>query len=150
MTEIIWPSDTPEVTDAIRAAIGRAVEFYTISASEPCPLCNLDPITNTSTDSFCPSCSGEYWIRTYSATTVSGHITWGHLDQMGWETGGQIFEGDARLQIKYTVANLELVEDVKWLVVDGKKMSIVKVIYRGVPNINRILLDLQEEDKQGD
>jgi hypothetical protein len=68
---------------------------------------------------------------------------------MDWATGGQIYEGDCRAQIKYTVANLSLVEDAKWLVIDGKKMSIIKVIYRGVPQVNRILLDLREEGKEG-
>lgn len=146
---ITWPDNTVTVIDDIRGAIGRSVDFYTIASTTPCPLCNLDPITNTSTDSFCPTCSGMFWLYTYSGVSVSGHVTWGYADQMGWATGGQIYEGDCRVQVKYTVANLNLVENAKWLVVDGKKMSIVKVIYRGVPTVNRILLDLREEGKEG-
>lgn len=150
MTTIIWPNNTAEVINNIRSAIGRTVYFYILESSEPCSLCDLDPITNTSTNSFCPVCSGEFWIRTYTSIPVSGHITWGGLDQMDWSKGGQIYTGDARLQIEYTETNLNLVNNVKWLIVDGKKMSIEKVIYRGVPVINRILLDLKEEDNSSE
>jgi len=146
---ITWPNNTVTIIDGIRSAIGREVTFYVESTATPCPLCNLDPVTNTSTDSFCPTCSGMFWLYTYSGVNVSGHVTWGYADQMDWATGGQIFEGDCRVQVKYTVTNLELVENAKWLVVDDKKMSIIKTIQRGVPTVNRLLLDLREEGKQG-
>lgn len=146
---ITFPNNTVEIIDGIRYAIGRMVTFYKIATTIPCPVCNLDPITNTSTDSFCPVCSGVFWLYTYSGVSVSGHVNWGQADQLNWATGGQIFEGDCRVQIKYTVANLDLVDNTKWLVVDGKKMSILKVIPRGVKPLNRILLDLREEGKEG-
>lgn len=143
---ITWP-ETVTIIDDIRHAIGRDVNFYFINASNPCPLCNLDPITNTSTDSFCPVCSGVFWLYTYSGVSISGHVTWGYSDQMAWATGGQIFEGDCRVQIKYTPENVTVLDKTLYLDVDGKRMSIIKTIYRGVQPINRILLDLREEGK---
>jgi hypothetical protein len=145
--DIIFP-DTTDIIDKIRSVIGRNVVFiYTIS-SEPCPFCNLDPITNTSTDSFCTTCSGKYWIPVTNRTTVSAHITWGHSEDLNWVTGGQYFEGDCRIQIKLTDENITLANLADSVEVDGKLMTIKKKILRGAQNLNRILLDLVEkEDK---
>lgn len=147
MTTIIWPSNTPNIIDAIRGAIGREVLFYKITQTDECTVCELDPITGTSTDSFCPVCSGEYYLYTYSGVSVSGHVTWAGADQLNWLTGGQLFEGDARVQIKFTVVNQQLIEDTEWVEVDGRKLMIEKIIPRGVPDQNRILVDLKEKEK---
>lgn len=92
------------------------------------------------------NCSGIYWIPTYEVTTISGHITWGFSEQLGWVSGGQLAEGECRVQIKYTVANLGVVENAKKIFVDGKEMQIEKKTLRGVKNINRILIDLIEKE----
>lgn len=148
---ITWPTaQDVEVVDAIRGAIGRETTWYIISSSTPCPTCDLDPVNNTSTDSFCPTCSGNYWIPTYSGVTISGHITWGFSEQMGWVSGGQMDEGDCRVQIKYTPDNLSVVDEAIYVMVDGKKMDITKRIYRGVQSINRILVDLAEDELGGE
>ena len=141
-----FPSDTADSIDAIRGAIGRDVTFSipTISA---CSVCTLDPITNTSTDSFCTTCSGEYWIETYTPVVVSAHVTWGYSEQLGWVTGGQLAEGDCRVQIKYTTVNLNAVDTAKFVTVDGKKLTVIKKILRGVKQLNRILVDLKELDE---
>lgn len=147
MTSIIWPTDKElEIVDAIRNAIGRETTWYVVASSVPCSGCNLDPITNTSTDSFCTVCEGEYWIPTYSPTIISGHVTWGYSEQLGWVTGGQLDEGECRVQIKYTPENVTVVDTAKWVVVDDKEMTVVKRILRGVQNINRILVDLIEKE----
>jgi len=152
---ITWPTaQTVEVTDAIRGAIGRDVYFYGVTLSG-CPTCALDPVTNTATDSFCPTCSGRYWIPIYDVTTVSGHITWGGSDGLGWEAGGQIWNGECRLQIKYTDANLALVKHVhenqansdSYILVDSKVMEIKNTTLRGFQQLNRIILELKEKEK---
>jgi len=142
---ITWPTaQDEEVVDAIRSAIGRETTWYIVASSSPCPDCSLDPITNTSTDSFCITCGGEYWIPTYSGVTISGHVNWGYSEQLGWVSGGQLNEGECRVQIKYTLANLNAVDNAKWVEVDGKTMEVVKRILRGVQTLNRILVDLRE------
>lgn len=144
---IYWPSDTKSIIDDIRDAIGRPVTFY-VSTVSGCSVCSLDPISNESTDSFCPSCSGLYWIPVYSGVEITAHITWGHSDNPYWYTGGQIYEGDCRIQIEYTPENVVIVDTSDYVEVDGKKMDIRPKILRGVKTLNRILLDLIERDKQ--
>lgn len=145
---VTWPTDFEvEVVDAIRGGIGRETLWWTPISVSGCSVCSYDPINDSSTDSFCPTCSGEYWITTYSGISISGHVTWGYSELLGWQTGGQLDEGECRVQIKYTIANLAAVENAKWVEVDGKRMQIIKRILRGVQSINRILVDLIEFEK---
>ena len=141
-----WPTSfEKEVEDSIRDAIGREIYWYIVASSTPCPVCDLDPVTNTSTDSFCTICSGEYWIPTYSGIPINGHISWGFTEQLGWVTGGQMEEGECRASIEYTEENLSTVTLAKYAVVDNKIMQIIKVRPRGVQTINRLLVDLIEK-----
>ena len=145
---ITFPSNTTEIIDDIRGAIGRPVSFYSISNETVCSAgCILDPVTNTSTNSFCPVCSGNYYIYTYSGVTVSGHVFWNSSDLMNWPSAGFTFEGECRVQIKYTQELLSLVDNTEYVIVDGKKMTIRNKAYRGVPNINRIILYLDQEER---
>lgn len=144
---IVWPDNTKEVIDDIRGAIGRDVEFYVVASSIACPTCELDPITNHSTNSFCPTCSGIYWVPLYSGYTISGHVTWGNSDFENWYPGGYQFDGDVRVQIEYTLANLDIVDNAEYVYVDDKVMEIKSFILRGVQAINRILIDMIEKEK---
>ena len=142
-----WPTDfEKDVVDSIREAIGREITLYVVASSVPCPDCSLDEVNNTSTDSFCSTCSGDYWINTYSGVPISGHVTWGYSEQLGWVSGGQLDEGECRIQIAFSEDNLSTVNNAIWVEVDGKVMQIVKRILRGVKNINRILIDLIEKE----
>jgi hypothetical protein len=149
MTTIVWPTsfDT-EVVDAIRTAIGRVVYFYVPNSGIPCTNsgCSLDPVTNQSTNSYCTVCSGEYWIVTYQSIPVTGHITWGMSELLGWQTGGTFSEGDCRVQIKYLPSLETVVDNAKWVEVDNRRLQVVKKIIRGVQTVNRILVDLEEWD----
>jgi len=145
---ITFPSNTKTVIDAIRGVLGRGVEFITTESGNPCPVCDLDPIANTSTDSFCETCSGMYWIPVYETYTISGHITWGQADILDWQSAGQLFDGECRVQVEYTDTNITILDKTEYLVVDNKKMEVKKRIERGVPTLNRVLLDLIELDKE--
>ena len=144
---VVWPDSTKQVIDDIRAAIGRDVEFFVVASAIDCPTCELDPITDHSTDSFCQTCSGIYWIPIYSGYTISGHITWGSADFQSWQPGGYQFDGDVRVQIEFTVANLDIVDRAEYVYVDSKIMEIKNFILRGVQSINRILIDMIEKEK---
>lgn len=154
MTTITWPTDSEKVVvDAIRTAIGRPTYWYILASTIECPTCLADgdlydPVNESSTDSFCPTCSGLYYIPVYSGSEIDAHITWGKSEQLGWYTGGQQMEGDCRVQIEYTTANLNAVDNAKWVIVDGKRMEVKKKILRGVQTINRILVDLDEQEKE--
>ena len=135
------------IIDDIRGIIGRQVVFYRATVSG-CSACSLDPVTETSTNSFCPACSGVYWIKSYYTTTITGHVTWGNVDELDWRTGGQIFEGDCRIQIKLKDDTLDMIEATDYVVADGKVLEIKSHILRGVPTLNRVLVDLIEKEKE--
>jgi len=149
MTLITFPSDTVDIIDAIRHAIGRNVTFIIVASSNACTVsgCNLDPATDKSTNSWCPTCSGEYWIPVYSGYTVSGHITWAPSDYTRWYETGQQVEGDVRVQIKYTDEAIYVIENTVWAIVDDKIMEIKKKMLRGVQPLNRILIDMIEKEE---
>lgn len=149
MATIIFPTavETTEIIDGIRSAIGRTAEFITLAGNNECTVCGLDPTTGLSVDSFCTTCSGLYYIPIYSGVTISGHVWWKSADSLQWPTGGQVFEGDATFQLKYTVGNLDTVNNTEFLMLDGKTMTIRKKVIRGVPALNRIILTLDEEER---
>jgi len=143
---IIWPDNTDEIIDSIRDAIGREIEFEYLAGTIPCSACSLDPVTNTSDDSFCPVCSGLYWIETISGYTVSGVVTWGPSDRPEWESGGQMLGGDCVIQVNLDDDILEILPKTKTVVVDEHTMEIRRKQLRGVKNLNRILISLIEKE----
>jgi hypothetical protein len=138
---IITFPETRETIDAIRSGIGRDITFYE-RYKTPCTGCSIDPITNTSTNSFCIVCSGEGYTYTYSGTTMVAHITHAQDEIVDWHTGGKLVDGDCRVQIDYTLANLDLVKKSDYVLVDNEEYDVRKTILRGVKALNRILVDL--------
>ncbi|MEM4134614.1 MAG: hypothetical protein QXV73_05395 [Candidatus Micrarchaeia archaeon] len=143
---ITFPNNTVEIIDQIRNAIGRPVTFQFTVSGVVCPTCGVNPYTDTGVDPFCPTCSGIGYIYLFDYVTITGHVTWGHNDLPNWVTGGQYFTGDCVVQVKYTDYTKDILEKTEYVYVDGMKMRITSKILRGVPGINRILLDLKQED----
>jgi hypothetical protein len=143
---IVWPNDTGMVIDAIRDAIGREVEFIYVASSYECSGCSLDPVTNTSDNSFCPICSGAHWIDVISGFAVDAVITWAPSDRPEWQSGGQMLGGDCIIQVKLEDDILEILPTTKTVVVDDKVMEIKKKQLRGVKGLNRILISLIEKE----
>lgn len=143
---IVFPSNTREIINEIRGAIGREVEFIYVASSTPCSACSLDPITDTSTDSFCEVCSGNYWIPQYSGVLVSGHIIWGKADFPNWQSAGIVYDGDCTVQIELTSGNLFLADNSIKVIVDDKVLEIKRKTLRGVQSLNRIILSLIESE----
>jgi hypothetical protein len=140
---IIFPSNTKDIIDQIRDAIGRPVYFfrrYTV----PCSACSIDPISGDSTNSFCTVCSGEGYVVTFSGYTINGHITHKPQEMMQWSSAGQWFEGDVRVQVELTDSNITVIENTEYVMVDEKKFDIRSTFKRGVPTLNRVLIDLKE------
>lgn len=142
----IFPTNTPEIKALIINQIGREVTFYTIYSSQPCPLCDLDPVTNLSTDSFCETCSGDYWIPLWSGSLFTAHVTWKFADQKQWETAGIIMAGDCQVKIMYSEENDAIVHNAKYVIVDSKQMDIEKITYRGADIVDRIIVDCKERE----
>jgi len=144
---ITWPSDTKEVIDAIRGVIGRDITICVPNTPSECSTCSLDPVNNTSTDPFCETCSGSYWLMSYDEVTVSGHVRWHPFDDPHPMTGGIVFEGDCTVTIEYTDTNLTSAKAADYFLVDDKRMVLWKYVLRGKQPINRIRLMLREEEE---
>jgi len=143
---ITFPSNTKDKIDDIRDAIGRTIIFNRLVSQSGCSTCSLDPVTNTSTDSFCLTCGGDYWITVVTGASVTAHVRWRSMDDAIRYAGGDIFEGECRAQLEYTTDNITIVNESETVQVDGKLMSIDRRIYKGVPELNRIVLILNEEE----
>jgi hypothetical protein len=145
---IYWPSNTSDIIDDIRDAIGRDITIYATVSGIPCPAsgCSLDPVTNLSVNQFCDICGGDYWINTTSGITVTAHVRMKNVDMPIWTVGGFIVDGDAQIQIKYTQANIDAVNNVNYFLVDGKEFIKKDISLRGVPDINRIVVTLVEKE----
>ncbi len=145
---ITWPSDTTTVIDDIRDAIGREITIYRTISGIACTAsgCALDPVTNLSVNSLCPTCSGFYFINTVSGLIVNAHVRLKNVDTPIWTVGGFILEGDAQFQIKYTTTNIEAVDDMAYTVMDNKTFVKKDISLRGIPTINRIVVALEEKE----
>lgn len=145
---IYWPDNTTDIIDDIRDAIGRNITIYTTVSGIACTVsgCDLDPVTNLSTNQFCTTCGGEYWINTASGVTVLAHVRMRNVDVPVWTVGGFIVDGDAQVQVKYTAATLAAIEGAEYYDVDGKQFLQKDLSIRGVPDVNRIVVTLVEKE----
>jgi len=144
---ITWPSDTKEITDQIRTAIGRNITFHTHANSTDCPTCLLDPLSGKSTDPFCPTCGGTGYITVETDTEVLAHINWNSIGDQILTPGGHIFDGDCRLSIEYTLANMVLVTTADYILVDTKKTYMKNYDIRGFKTPNRIIISVVEDPR---
>lgn len=142
----IFPTNTNQLINEMIEQDGRVVTFYTATFSG-CPICSRDPISDTSTDSFCPVCSGMYWIPTYSGWDVQAHVTWGVLDNQGWETGGMLDNGECSVKFMYSGWMDTIIHDAEYVVVDERIMTVQPgIIKRGIPDVNRVIVKLKEKE----
>lgn len=146
---IAWPDNTTEIIDDIRDVIGRDITIMVTISGIPCPVsgCDLDPVTQLSTNQFCPVCGGEFFINTLSGFVTKAHITeLSDVDRQIWESGGTIVKGDHLVQFKLTVSSLAAVEDADFYIVDGKEFIQEDVSFRGVQELNRVLVTLVQRE----
>jgi len=143
---ISWPSDTEDIIDSIRDAIGRNITILISVSGVACTVCSLNPVSNLSTNPFCPVCNGDYWINTTSGYIVKAHVTIGKIDLPWRVAGGYLEKGEAVVQIKYTPDTLYAVKHAMHYIVDGKVYLENDISYRGVPDINRMVITLKEQE----
>jgi len=141
-----FPTNSRDYIQEMIDQIGRAVYFYEQVSISGCYLCSYDPIAETSTDSFCPVCSGLYWIPTYSGVELQAHVTYGQVDDKSWVTGGIIDNGTITVKVMYSGWISDLINDAEYVIVDDRRYDVVDVIERGIPT-NRILVKLKEEKR---
>lgn len=139
--------DTTDILDEIRGEIQRPVIINVHVQGTACPVCDEDPITHASVDSFCPVCSGLHWINTTSGISTYGHVRWMGLDQPQYTAGGIIDDGDCIVTLKYTTVLLSGVQNSENFIVDGRDLYLKKYILRGVKQLNRIRVLLKEDSE---
>lgn len=143
-----FPSNTRDIIEQIINQDGRLVTFGVIVSQSGCAYCTLDPISQTSTDSFCPVCSGVYWINTYDEWQTIAHVTWGRSEDRDWMTGGMIDNGECSVKFMHTPEAEAIVHAAEYVIVDNRQMDVQKIILRGVPQVNRIIVNLKEKENQ--
>lgn len=143
----LFPSDTREQIEFIITQIGRPVDFYLVPTYSGCDLCSLDPVSQTSVDSFCPQCSGLFWIPIYSSFSPVAHVTYGQVDDKMWVTGGIVDNGMVTVKFMTSGWLEDAVNLTEFVVVDGREYDVVSVDVRGVQQTNRILVKLKEKER---
>ncbi len=144
---IIWASGTRQIINEMRAVIGREIELYFTVPGADCPACTLDPLTGTSSDPFCTTCSGAGYLTTVSAATLQAHINWANVDKPAHYPGGKIWEGDCKVTVEYTEENLQLVKTADYFVVDAVPMYLKNYDLKGVQDLNRIAVALLQDPR---
>lgn len=142
-----FPLNTRQFIQEMIDQIGRPVEFYNIVTVSGCPDCDYDPVAETSTDSFCPTCSGEYWIATYSGLQLDAHISYGEIDNKAWMTGGIIDNGIITAKVMHSGWIEEYINETEYVTIEDREYDIVNVDIRGVPEVNRIIIKLKEKER---
>ena len=123
-----FPSNTRAQIEQMIEYDGRDVTFYVQTSVSGCYNCDLDPVSNTSTDSYCEVCSGVYWIPTYNEWEVKAHVTWGRSEDKAWQTGGMIDNGDCSVKFMHTPEAEAIVHAAEYVVVDDREMDIQKIL----------------------
>lgn len=148
MTQLPWPNKT--IRDAFLVdtleTIGRPVSLHYQATVSACYLCSLDPVTNLSTDGFCPVCSGYYWIAIISGITLSAHVVWKSSEELSWYTAGKQMDGDCQIRINYSDSVYTKLKAARFIVVDEREMQVKKINLRGSPEVNRIIVSLLEKE----
>jgi hypothetical protein len=143
---ISWPNNTTDIINTIRNTIGRDITILVTVSGTPCPICDLNPVSNLSTDPFCPVCSGTYWLNTTSGYIVKAHVAVGRIDLPWRVAGGYLEKGEATVQIEYTDENIIAVQNAIHYEIDDKIYTENGISLRGVPTINRIVITLTEQE----
>lgn len=134
--------------DSVRGEIGRNITFHK-PVITPCPLCvasgYYDALNDTTLYFTCPTCGGDYYMPTTEDIEVLARIHWITDEQITASPGGKYYVEDcyAHVEPQY-LPLIEAVQSEKGSVtVDGRTMSITKVLPQGAPTINRYRLILR-------
>jgi len=150
---IFWPeSQVITTVNEILSAIGREFTLYVKTSGTPCPQCLssgwYDPVTNSSTNSFCTICQGVYWLNIPSGIILTGHVKWNIGEIPYWNPGGIVPGGDCIITIPYSSGIENKVKNSLRFLVDNKDLTLKGYRLRGVKNPNRIIITLKMESSE--
>jgi len=148
MVNIIFPSNTKEIIDEIRDTIGRNVEIHYTSSGVACTTCTQDSLTGRSTDPFCPECGGLGYAETSLMYSGMAHVRWTNVDNSYKAPGGKIDTGNCVVTMEYLDTLPAIIDASDYFLVDDIKLYYIDYDLRGVQEINRIAVNLQQDPRE--
>lgn len=150
MSKITWPElEVNNTVAEIISAIGREFTLYVKSSGTPCPQCLssgwYDPVTNSSTNSFCEVCEGMYWLNVPSGIILTGHVKWAVEEIPSWNPGGIVPNGDCIITVLFSSGIENNIKNSLRFTVDNKDLTLKGYKLRGVKHPNRIIITLNQE-----
>jgi len=83
------------IENDIRNNYGFDFTIKYLKSITPCPDCTLDKLYNRSKNPSCPTCGGEYWIKTFETRKAKGLLYWLTEDVRKQFEIGSFISGDA-------------------------------------------------------
>jgi len=145
---ITFPSDTKEIIDKIRTVIGRNVDIHYTTSGEVCTTCDVDPITGRSFNPFCPVCSGLGYIENYLTYSGLAHVRWTNVGDSYNSPSGDIDTGNCVVTMEYVETLPAIIDTSDYFLVDDIKLYYIEYDLRGVQEINRIAIKLQQSPRE--
>lgn len=133
--------------DKFRTEIGRDILVYT-PIRNPCSICTTggfyDSITDQSVYIKCPECKGAFWRDDFTANTIQARVHWTGNEAINMTPGGRYFSGDAYAVIDPEYhAVVQSAQSDGYLMIDGQRMTILRINPEGAASINRYKLILK-------
>jgi len=145
---ITFPSNTAEVINSIRETIGRNIEIHYTSSGEVCPTCTQDTLTGRSFNPFCGTCGGLGYVTTPITLSALAHVRWKNNISDSYNTpAGKIDIGNCVVTLEYDATLPTIIETSDYFLVDDVKLYFTEYDLRGVKDINRIVIILQEDPR---
>ena len=145
---INFPSNTKEIIDSIREVIGRNIEIHYTVSGAACPTCTQDTLTGRSIDPFCVTCGGVGYINTPVTVSALAHVRWTNVGDSYNSPAGEIDTGNCIVTMEYVESLPSIVESSDYFLVDDVKLYYIDYDLRGVKEINRIAVKLQEDPRE--
>lgn len=141
--------------DSVRGFIGRDVDIYTPIRTN-CPRCTAsgyyDSLNDTTFDTICPICLGDFYVNSETRTTVLARVHWTGDEIVTATPGGKYFIGDGWIIVDPSYLSLMQQAQTEGgrVVVDGQEMQITKLNPWGVPEVNRLRVVLKSTGDRRD
>jgi hypothetical protein len=147
MTSIIFP-DTGDIINSIREVVGREIEIHYTNSGVVCPTCSQDTLTGRSIDPFCITCGGEGYITTPVVASAIAHVRWTNAGNSYNSPAGKIDTGNCIVTLEYDATLPSIIKASDYFLVDDTKLYFIDYDLRGVKEINRIVVKLQEDPRE--
>lgn len=148
MTTIVFPSDTKDIIDAIRDTIGREIEIHYTTSGAVCTTCDIDSVTGRSMNPFCPTCDGRGYLEVPLVYSAQAHVRWTNVGDKYKSPAGEIDTGNCVVTVEYVDGLPIIIDSSDYFLVDDVRLYFMEYDLRGVQEINRIVVNLQQDPRE--